>query len=163
MYNPRWLLGTLIVSVAVNLALIGFVAGRLTMPGPAPATLDPSIGVFRVLRELPEERSGELRPLIRKHFRGLRGDIRDMRAAQRRINDVLVAEPFDAQALDAALDAFRSALLAAQRDNHAMLVRVAGIMTAEERALLRDSMTRHGPVPRRLRPSGRHDGHGEPQ
>lgn len=163
MYNPRWLAGALIVSVAVNLALIGFVAGRLTMTGPVPANLDPSIGLFHVLRELPEGRRGELRPVIRKHVRGLHGDIRDMRAAQRRINDVLVTEPFDAQALDAALDAFRSALLASQRDNHAMLVRVAGSMTAEERAMLRDSMTRRGHVRLRVRPPEPNGGRGEPQ
>lgn len=163
MYNPKWLLGTLIVSVAVNLALIGFVAGKLTMPGPAPATLDPSIALFRVLRELPEGRQEELRPVIRKRFRGLRRDIRDMRAAQRRINEVLVSEPFDAQALDSALDAFRSALLASQRDNHAMLVRVADGMTAEERALLRDSMTRRGHARPRLRPPGPRGGRGEPK
>ena len=140
--QSRWLIAALVVSLAVNLALAGFVAGRMTLPGPAPAALDPSLGMFRVLRELPEPRREALRPLMVEHFRSLRGDLHRMRAAQRRINQALATQPFDPDALSAALEGFRRALLDSQRDNHRALVRVAGDMTSEERALLRDALTR---------------------
>ncbi|MEQ8857113.1 MAG: periplasmic heavy metal sensor [Pseudomonadales bacterium] len=150
MGSSRWLLVVLIASLAVNLALAGFVVGRLSGPdGLAPASLDPSLGMFRVLRELPEARREALGPPLRDHFRGLRGELRRMREAQRQINDALAAEPFDADALTAALGGFRAALLDSQQANHALLVRMARAMTAEERALLIDAMTRGRPHGRR--------------
>jgi uncharacterized membrane protein len=152
MFNNRWLTAVLVVSLAGNLALAGFISGRLSGHGPAPAAMDPSLGLFRMLRELPDERREQLRPTVREHFRSMRGDLRDLRGAQRRINNALTAEPFEADALTAALDDFRRALLDNQRENHAMLVRVASTMSAEERALLRNSMTRRESS--RHRPSG---------
>lgn len=140
--RSKWLIVALIASLAGNLALGGFVFGRLGTPAPVPAALDPSLGMFRVLRELPEARREALRPPLREHFRSLRGDLQGMREAQRRINRALAGEPFDATALETALQGFRTALLDSQEHNHAMLVRLAGAMTAEERQLLRDAMTR---------------------
>ncbi len=151
MSGNRWLLVALIASLAVNLGLAGFVVGRLSMPGPAPAALDPSLGMFRVLRALPEPRRESLGPAFREHFRGLRSELRSIRAAQGRINQALAAEPFDPDALSTALAGFRDALLASQRANHVLLVRTASAMTAEERQLLRDAMSRdhrHRPRPR---------------
>lgn len=146
----KWLIASLVASLAVNLALAGFVIGRLSMPGPVPAALDPSLGMFRVLRDLPESRRDELRPAMREHFRSLRGDLKRMRSAQRHINTALAAQPFDAAALNAALERFREALLESQVANHQALVRVAADMTPAERQLLRQSMTRppHHPPPR---------------
>lgn len=153
----RWLLIALIASVAANLGLAGFVTGRLSAAGPVPAALDPSLGMFRVLRELPEPRRDALRPAFREHFRGLRSELREMRAAQQRINRTLTAEPFDAEALDAALAGFRNALLASQEANHRLLVGTARVMTAEERRLLRDTMSRR-PGPHQREGSHRREG-----
>ena len=143
MRNNKWVLAGLVVSVALNLALAGFVAGRMTGPGPVPATMDPSLSLFRVIHQLPEERRDAFRTTVREHFRGMHGDLRRMRQAQRGINEALEREPFDAEALDSALQRFRSALLEGQQDNHALLVRVAATMTPQERQALRDAMTRH--------------------
>jgi uncharacterized membrane protein len=144
----KWLIASLVASLAVNLALAGFVVGRLTLPGAVPATLDPSLSMFRVLRQLPEPRRDELRPIVRAHFVGLRGDLRRMREAQDHINAALATHPFDAAALNGALEGFRQALMDSQQANHRVLVRVAGDMTPAERELLREAMTRpprHGP------------------
>lgn len=143
MLSNKWLVAALIISLAANLALAGFVAGRLSGSGPVPA-FDPSLALFRMLRDLPEERREQLRPSLHEHFRSMRGDLRDLRRAQRRIDSALTAGQFDAEALSAALDDFRRALLDNQRDNHAMLVRVASTMSVEERVLLKESMTRRG-------------------
>lgn len=142
MRNSKWLGIALLVSVAVNLALAGFLAGRMSR-GPTPVMLDPSLSLFRVVRELPEHRRERFRPILREHFDTIRGDLRRMRRAQRNINASLAQVPFEPQALATSLDTFRGALLDLQEDNHALLVRVAGSMTPEERLALRDVMTRH--------------------
>lgn len=161
--RSKWLIVALVASIAVNLGLGGFLIGRMTMPWPVPATLDPSLGMFRVLRELPEPRREALRPLVHEHFRSLRGDLRRMRVAQQRINAALDTQPFDAEALADALTGFRQALMDSQQANHRVLVRIAGDMTPEERALLHEAMSRpHGHRPIRRddgrRPDPRVDG-----
>ena len=142
MRNRSWLAVGLVVSVAINLALAGFVAGQMSRPGPVPTALDPSLSLFRVLREMPEPRRAAFRPTVHEHFRTLRSDLRRMRAAQRGIDQALSREPFEAQALATALEDFRAALLDGQEDNHEVLVKVAGEMTPEERRMLLEAMKR---------------------
>lgn len=138
----KWLVIVLLASLGANLALAGFIAGRLGQPGPAPAAMDPSMGMFRMLRELPESRREALRPMVRDHLRELRGALRGMRAAQGRINAALATEPFEPAALDDALTRFREALLTSQELNHALLVRVSERLSGEERRRLVDAMSR---------------------
>jgi len=75
----------------------------------------------------------------------LRDELRRMRTAQRSINESLAAEPLAAEDLTAGLARFRAALLASQEQNHALLVDIAADMSAAERRLLRDAMTRRRP------------------
>ncbi len=161
MRNRSWLVIGLGISLAVNLALGGFVAGRLLHPGPIPAMMDPSLSLFRVIHQLPEPRRDAFRATLRRHFHTLRGDIRRLREAQHDINDALQRQPFEPQALDAALDRFRDALMAGQRDNQALLVKVATAMTPEERQALLQAMTRARPPHFHGRPAAddrfRHD------
>jgi uncharacterized membrane protein len=149
MSNRSWLIAALIASLGINLALGGYLLGRLS--GARPAAVDPMLSALRMVRDLPDERRRALRPLLREPFRAMRPDVRRMWAAQTRINAALTAEPFDPDALDAALADFRDALLASQRSSHPGLVRLAGAMTAAERLTLRDAM---GSPPQR---HGRHD------
>lgn len=145
MYNRKWLIIVLVLSLAANLALGGFVIGRMSHGGPVPGVMDPSLSLFRMMRELPERRREAFRPTVREHFHDMRDELRRMRAAQRGINDALEQEPFDADALEQALTDFRAALVASQRDNHDLLVRVAAAMSHEERAILREAMVRRRP------------------
>lgn len=157
MRNRKWLVMGLVISVAVNLVLAGFVAGDHMSRGPVPGMLDPSLSMFRVLRQLPDERREEIRPVVREHFRSMRGDLHRIRQAQRGINEALEQEPFDPKVLNDALADFRAALLDGQQENHLVLVRVATAMTAEERQALQEAMTRHRGFPRGRR-SAEHDG-----
>jgi uncharacterized membrane protein len=142
MRNSKWLIIGLVVSIAANLALAGFVAGQMSRPGPVPAMLDPSLSLFRVIHQLPEARGEAFRPTVRAHFRSLRGDLRRMREAQHGINEALTQEPFEPEALEQALTAFRAALLDGQRENHQVMVKVAESMTSEERQVLLEAMQR---------------------
>lgn len=154
MPSRKWLIALLGVSLAVNLALGGFLVGQMSRPE-RPTMLDPSLSLFRAVRELPDARRDEFRPTIRAHFRELRGDIRQLRAAQRGIEAALTEEPFRPDALDAALTQFRTALLDSQQRNHRLLVDMAAAMTPEERALLVEEMKRPRLMYRRPRD---HDG-----
>jgi uncharacterized membrane protein len=156
MRNRNWLIIGLIVSVGANLALAGFVAGQMSRHD-RPASMDPSFGLFRVLRELPDARRDEFRPTMREHFRGLRGDLRRMGVAQRGIDEALAREPFAPEALAEALAAFRAALLDSQQSNHEVLVKVAASMTPAERELMVDAMKRPRAIYRRR---SRDEGHG---
>ncbi len=142
MWRRNWLTIALVVSVALNVALAGFVLGRLSGRPAAPAVLEPAIGLFRVVRELPEPRREELRPVLRQHMRSLRPEIRAIREAQERINAALGQQPFAGNDLAAALEEFRAALLASQIRSHGLLVQIAAAMTPEERLLLRRTLTR---------------------
>jgi uncharacterized membrane protein len=158
MQNSRkWMIAGLVVSVVLNLALAGFVVGRMLEPRLAPPRMDPSLAVFPALRELPEARREALRPIVREQFRHLRGDMRRMRHAQRSIHSTLTTEPFSEVALADALAEFRTALLASQEGSHAALVRLAQALTPEERRMLATAM--RGSAPRPFRPgSGRMHG-----
>jgi uncharacterized membrane protein len=139
MNNRNWLLIALGASLVVNLALGGFLLGRMTAAAPMP-TVDPTLTSLRLVRDLPDERRRALRPLLRESVRAMRPEVRRMRTAQHRINASLAAEPFDPDELDAALREFRDALVASQQLSHPGLVRLAVAMTPRERALLRDAL-----------------------
>jgi uncharacterized membrane protein len=132
----------LLLSLAANLALGGFIAGRMSAPAspPAPVAMDPYVGSLRALRDLPEHRQAAMRPLLREHLRDLRPSVRDVRRAQRRVDEALTAEPFDPAALATALERFRTALLESQERSHGALVQLTGSLNPEERLALREAM-----------------------
>jgi uncharacterized membrane protein len=138
MQTSKWLTISLALSVAINLALVGFLAGRAGLrPGMAMPP-DPSLGAFRVLRQIP------LRPLLREQLEAVRPDLHRLRGAQADVRSALDAEPYDARALEAALAEFREALAASQKHSHEALERLAAHMTREERRQLLAAMD-HGP------------------
>ena len=142
MRSRNTLLAALIASVVLNLALVGFVAARLG--GDDRAAMRPMFNTFRGVQELPEARRDALRPMLREHFRQMRPNIRNIRAAQQQLDAALTADPFDRARLDAALAAFRHALMASQTTSHDALRDLAEALTAEERVLLHAAMSRRG-------------------
>ncbi len=138
----KWLIGGLIVSVIANLLLIGFVVGRLAGHPPMVPGGDPTMGYMRHLRALPEARREEVMPIVRGHMHGVWGDVRGIRRDQRALLDAIVAEPFDADALSAALERLQGRLTEAQSKSHAAFVAVVTKLTPEEREALADAMRR---------------------
>ncbi|RMH48675.1 MAG: periplasmic heavy metal sensor [Alphaproteobacteria bacterium] len=107
--SPRRLRIALAVSLAVNLLVIGTLAGLLLRHGPprGPDTF-PVFGLRHVLRSLPEED----RAPLREAATALQAEIAPLRAQLRadrdRMAELIRTEPFDAEAL--------RALLARQQD-----------------------------------------------
>lgn len=156
----RWLIVALAVSVVLNLALIGFWVGHEHgAPSWAQARVDPSFGLARALRFLPDERREELfgDQSAREIRIALGRSLRGLRAHQRDVNAALTAEPFDADALAEALEAFRTGMGEAHVRNHRLLVDIAANLTAEERGALLRSLR----LPRGGSRHGR-DGHSRP-
>ena len=140
----KWLIGGLVLSLVVNLALAGFVAGRLTRDfAPLPG-LDPMVGVGRLVRFLDDDRRREVAADFRSKRREFRKTARAIRAAQREVSAAVAREPFDEAALRAALADFRERLEGAHADSHEMFVTMAARLTPEERRHLARAVARPG-------------------
>lgn len=132
--KTRWLVIALAVSLTLNIAVLGFAIGtasggisRLSKP-----SFDPTVGIARLLRFLPEERRRAIS--ARADRRQVRESLRQLRIAQRAVHDALVQEPFDADALSAALERFREQFATSQTRSHDVLVDIGSKLTPQERA-----------------------------
>ncbi|HTK97262.1 MAG TPA: periplasmic heavy metal sensor, partial [Pseudomonadales bacterium] len=96
MRTNRWLIGGLVLSVILNLLLVGFMIGRMSGFGPPPGFgPDPTAGFFRLLGFLPDDRRAAIAPDLRKQMGDLLPVLRKMRGDQHRVFETLTAEPFD--------------------------------------------------------------------
>ena len=151
--KTRWLVVALAVSLALNIAVLGFAIGTASggIPRLARPSFDPTAGIGRLLRFLPEERREAV--VDRAARRQVRESLRQLRAAQRDVTDALAREPFDANALNTALERFREQFAASQMGSHAALVDISGKLTPEERALLvKTTRSKRDARPQRDRP-----------
>ena len=141
--KAKWLVIGLVASLALNLALVGFLVG--TESGPPPwhrGAFEPVAGLPRLMGFLPKERRQEL---MEQHpRRRLRESLRDMRRAQRAMDAALAEEPFDAEALSTALARYRRHFADSQASSHAAFVAIAAQLTPQERRRFVESLRRRG-------------------
>ncbi len=128
--KSKWPVVVLIVSLAVNLLLIGFLLGQSRNDGPR---LDPTQMFPRWARTLPEERRESLRPVLREHFRNIRPQLRDMRRHQRSLYEAIAAEPFDPETVREALEQMHQANSTLQTSTYDSFVDFLSRLTQEER------------------------------
>ena len=98
MKSSKWLIVALIVSAGVNLALIGFIAGKAAQPPKGPIG-DPMRALPHFAKHLPSKRHKEVRPLVREHLLTVRPNLREMRRLQRQINRLITSQSIDKNAL----------------------------------------------------------------
>jgi hypothetical protein len=118
--NPRRLTVFLALSVLLNVLLIGVAAGRFARrgyDGRSQETFD-----SRTMRGVWKRHDASLRP---------RGEA--LAAARRHVTEALMAEPFQPEALEAALSELRAETDGAQRALHRALVESARDSSADER------------------------------
>lgn len=131
---PRWLWVLLVLSLAVNLALAGAVAGRLLDR----MTRADGLGRFEaaIVAALPEARRAEARAILADGTR----DPQAFRAAfvdsSRAVSAALAAEPFDRGALEAAMEARRALFSGRWAERQERFLRLADALGAAERAEL---------------------------
>jgi uncharacterized membrane protein len=134
------LTAALIGSLALNLFLGGIlVAASLRHHGPGWHRGPPDM--MALMRGHGDEATEAARAA---HRDALRERFDQVRAARAAVADALVAEPFDAAALDVALDDLRNASAEAQGEFHRAFADVAATLSADERRTLAKRMSRHG-------------------
>jgi len=142
----RGLIVALLISIAINLFLVGGVAYRLYL-----INSEASIGrplppnISWLIRDLTPERQEELRAGLRE--RGMQG-----RAARIRLfkalsesNRLMTQDPFDEEALAAALAELRDAANDYQRLSHLQTVETLSELSAKERRNAVEFINRRGP------------------
>lgn len=146
--TPRWLLALLFVSLAVNLLIIGSVAGAMwRFRGPPPWASIVIPNLIGYASTLPLERRKQLWALTadeRSHVRPFR---RQVRAARAETTKALGAQPFDRQRF------IEAQTRQSEIENHAraavlpLYAKIAEILTPEERqAFSHWREKRRGPV-----------------
>jgi uncharacterized membrane protein len=132
--TPRWMLVGLLVSLALNLIVVGSVAGavwRLRTPPPWASAVIPNL--LGYASTLPAERRKHVWDQTveeRGHIRPFR---REVRAAREETIKALVTEPFDRDRFLAAQARQAEAENRARAAVHDLFVKIADSLTREER------------------------------
>jgi len=142
----RGLIVALLISIAINLFLVGGVAYRFYL-----INSEASIGrplppnISWLIRDLTPERQEERRAGLRE--RGMQGRAARIRLfkAQSESNRLMTQDPFDEEALAAALAELRDAANDYQRLSHLQTVETLSELSAKERRNAVEFINRRGP------------------
>jgi uncharacterized membrane protein len=145
MNTKRYLTIALVVSVILNLVLVGVLAGRASNVEVGMGRIDPAMGMRRLSSDLPDDRIEELRPLFRAYFMALRPRFRDIREAQAALRDAMLSDPLDREGMKAALVEINSTVFNAQSEAHDALITLTEALTLEERGKLVSLLQRRPP------------------
>ena len=133
--SRRWLIGLLVASVVVNLALAGYVVGKLASPVVrSPALLmQSSSDVPRMLKTLPETRRQELLNSTDHHHQPMHKRYREIRKAQRAVLDATLSDPFDEENYRVSQQNLNELFLTMKQHHDQFLSELLAQMTFEER------------------------------
>ncbi|WP_303980797.1 periplasmic heavy metal sensor [Dongia mobilis] len=142
--KAKWLLGGAIVSLCLNLFLVGgMIAGRVHGPMGGPE----GKGGGMVMATVPHD----LKPIIREKIKARGPDFKierdKMREIRVRVADALAAEPFDATKLDAALTELEQSAGTMLHLAQQGLSQIATELTPEQRRQWADGWRKMGPRP----------------
>jgi uncharacterized membrane protein len=142
----RWLLlGSLCLNLLLGVALAGLMWRQPDAAGVEEVAGRSLPDARRIERALPPERRALVRETLRGDRAELMSTVRALRAAHAEARRALAAPDFDADALSAALAEVRAREQATAERVHAGLQRMAGQLSAEERARVAEHLrSRHG-------------------
>ena len=132
--GARWLVGGTVVSLCINLFLIGLMAGHWfygpSRSGPGPG---PKSGMEAMINGLPEE----VRPIFKQEFGAAKPQFdaaRDhVRSARDKVEKVAKADPFDLAAFDQAFDDLQTAMDEVQKIAHSTIGKILPQLSAKQR------------------------------
>lgn len=135
----------LLLSLAANLFFIGGIGMRMLRVQDIrdARPLPPNLGW--IIRDLDEDRRAELADEFRSVAEEIAPLRREILNAQRRVNSLITAEPFDADALSAAFADLRAASDHYQQVTQDQTSNILAQLTAAEREAARDFLRRRGP------------------
>ncbi|MBT3530232.1 MAG: periplasmic heavy metal sensor [Gammaproteobacteria bacterium] len=153
----------LIVSLAINLVFIGGIAFRYSNMDRLESSrpLPPNVGW--IVRDLSDVRREELDPLLRQSFEEVRPLRMEMVAAQREVNQLMSARPFDAAGLTQAFRTLREVNVRYQAMSHEQTGTILDELSEEERQMAMEFVERRGPRDGRDGFRGRNGGPGGPR
>ena len=152
MIERKWLVTIVVISVALNLLLVGFYIGQQPLPGRTNVSIDPTMGLPRVLQGLPEDRRRALLQDVDVSRREIASRHRSLQKVQIDIERAMAMEPFDAESLANALENFRRRFDENQEDSHRLLVQLFEQMDPDERSAVRIALSQLRARPNQGRP-----------
>jgi uncharacterized membrane protein len=146
MNRRAWLIGMLVVSLAINLLFAGIVAGRMVFP---------AAHLGWMMQELDDETRRSLRESFREHRRDSGAARSDLKTAQQHLHDLIGRTEFHEPAVISALAEVRSASTDYQAIMHQQMVKTLGQMKPEDRLKVYRFLSSRGEGPGRRPPHGR--------
>jgi uncharacterized membrane protein len=147
--SPRTLRWALIASLALNVLIIGAVAGTLCLsrwgggPDGPGFRKSPLLGFARTL---PRERADVIRQKLADAQPGMETARKGVRDARTAVRGLLPADPLDQAAFDAALESLVQAETTVARNKKTLFGDVVGQLTPEERKQLHDWLEKRRPI-----------------
>ena len=142
---PRWLWIGFLVSVAINLLVVGFAVGALWHHKAGKAYRDRGaprhFGAF--LWRLPKERREMFKRKFRERRPEFKGFREDIRVARQEAEELLSKQPFDKASFAEANRKLHEARARLRGAQFGMFPEIAELMTAEERALFLEWRRKH--------------------
>ena len=152
MIERKWLVTIVVISVALNLLLVGFYIGQQPLPGRTNVSIDPTMGLPRMLQGLPDDRRRALLQDVDVSRREIASRHRALQKVQIDIERAMAMEPFDAESLANALENFRRRFDENQEDSHRLLVQLFEQMDPDERSAVRIALSQLRARPNQGRP-----------
>ena len=152
MIERKWLVTIVVISVALNLLLVGFYIGQQPLPGRTNVSIDPTMGLPRVLQGLPEDRRRALLQDVDVSRREIASRHRALQKVQLDIERIMETEPFEPDELAQALENFRRRFDENQEDSHRLLVQLFEQIDPEERRAIRIALSQLRARPNQGRP-----------
>ena len=152
MIERKWLVTIVAISVALNLLLVGFYIGQQLLPVRTNVSIDPTMGLPRMLQGLPDDRRRALLQDVDVSRREIASRHRALQRVQIDIERALAMEPFDAESLANALENFRRRFDENQEDSHRLLVQLFEQMDPDERSAVRIALSQLRARPNQGRP-----------
>lgn len=140
---PRWMWITLVLSLALNLLVVGAVAAAMLHFRGRHDGREARFASY--LLSLPTDRRDTLKTLLDDQRNALAPLRKQTRDARRNVRLALTKEPFDRAALAAAYEASSAARAALDKARGEWITTMADTMTADERRGFLDWRMRHGP------------------
>ena len=154
MKSSRWLITALIISIALNLLLVGVFIGQRVGEG--------RFEHFRwMTRELEPQTREQLRENMRAHIKASRQERQELRVAQQALHKAIAAEPYDRDRVAASLEQVRHASLALQETMHINMLEILADLGPEDRQRILRILSRP-PHPPRMGPPREQNHPGKP-
>jgi len=135
----KWMAAALVVSVALNVFVLGFFAGRGLDRDTAggrdhvAAGPEPDFVLRTLARQLPEETRADLRASFRERREQLRPTFRELRAVRGRLAELLTAEDYDEAAVRETMAEMRRVEARLKQPVHETIADALAGLSAEQR------------------------------